>query len=193
MKTKTKLIVALATVVVLLAGFSGVAYAADGAAPGDTLYGLDCALEHVGIGDGGLQERLTEATHLAECGQVEDGLNHAALSIASRLGLGEGSQANAALITAANAVQTTNQGESNEIRARVAEMLRWMATTETQGEEYGQGVTERAREISATCEQNHNGTPDGAPDGTQNQEQEQNGALNQNGELNQNGAAGAAR
>ncbi len=45
-------------VAVTLSG--GLAYAANGAKPGDFLYGLDRALEVIGIGDGGADERLRE-------------------------------------------------------------------------------------------------------------------------------------
>ena len=185
MKKRTKLIVALATVVVLLAGFSGVAYAADGAVPGEVLYGLDCALENVGIGDGGLQERLAEATQLTVQGEVEEGLNHAAVAVANQAGLDEGDQANGSLVAAANAVQATNQGESEQIRSRVAEMLQWMATTHAQAGDFGQGVTERTREIAGACEQNQNGEPEQLQNEEQQQTQEQ--VQNQNGEMNQNG------
>jgi hypothetical protein len=102
------------------------------------------------------------------------------LAIANQAGLDQGGQANAALIAAANSVQTANQGESSDIRNRVAEMIQWMASTQAHGEDYGQGVAERAREICGACEQHQNGQLD------QNQEQEQNGALNQDG-----GARGA--
>jgi len=189
MKMKTKLIVTFGAVVALLAGFSGAAYAANGAAPGDALYGFDCALENVGIGDGGLQERLTEATHLAECGLVDECLSHAALAIRNQAGLDEDGQVNAALIAAANAVQTANQGESAEIRNRVAEMVQWMATAQVQGEDYGQGVTERAEEISGACEKHQEGQLEQNQNREQNQHQEQ----EQNDALNQNGEAGGAR
>jgi hypothetical protein len=42
-KRKTKLTIILASTIAALLTFAGVAYAADGAVPGDTLYGLDCA------------------------------------------------------------------------------------------------------------------------------------------------------
>ena len=51
---------ALATTVLMVGGMTGVAWAADGAAPGDLLYGIDRALEAVGIGAGGSAERLEE-------------------------------------------------------------------------------------------------------------------------------------
>ena len=189
------MVVGFALAVVLC--FAGVAYAADGAVPGDTLYEFDCALEDVGIGDGGLQERLHEATQLAEQGESEQALTHAAEAVADHAGEDQGAgQANAALVGAANAVQATNQGESAQVRARVAEMLRWMATNQAAGPEFGQGVAERAHGISGAVnnpasEHTQNGeleqeqNQNGELDETQNQELEQ----NQNGELhkNQNG------
>ena len=53
---------AFATTVLMVGGMTGVAWAADGAAPGDLLYGIDRALEAVGIWAGGSAERLEELT-----------------------------------------------------------------------------------------------------------------------------------
>lgn len=58
----------------LLVAMSGVAMAADGAAPGDALYGIDRALETIGIGDGGLDERLGEFDFLLHHGEEERAL-----------------------------------------------------------------------------------------------------------------------
>ena len=54
------------TVFVTMSG--GLAYAANGAKPGDLLYGLDRALEAIGIGDGGADERLAESLALVASG-----------------------------------------------------------------------------------------------------------------------------
>ena len=105
----------LAALVLMLAGFGGVAYASNDAAPGDTLYELDLALEKVGIGDGGLRERLQEATKLCERGEVEKGLNHAAEAVRNQAGLDDNGEANGALVAAANAIEAANQGESEQI------------------------------------------------------------------------------
>ena len=71
--------VAFASAVFLvLVGMSpGVAYAADGAKPGDLLYGLDMAFEAVGFDNGGAAERLSEVEALIAAGAVADGLLHA--------------------------------------------------------------------------------------------------------------------
>ena len=55
---------AVAALFVLVTMSSGLAYAANGAGPGDLLYGLDLALETIGIGDGGTDERLAETPAL---------------------------------------------------------------------------------------------------------------------------------
>ncbi len=167
MKRKTKVIAVLTSAVLLVMCATGVAFGANGAVPGDTLYGFDRAVESLGIGNGGLQERLAEATTLAENGDSEQALVHAAEALV-RCGQVEAgaSQADAALIAAANAVQTGNQGESEKTCARVAEMLRWMTTTQASGADLGQGVATRSREISAEANgesqgvgQNQNGGP----------------------------------
>ncbi|OFW67045.1 MAG: hypothetical protein A2Y74_00565 [Actinobacteria bacterium RBG_13_63_9] len=138
---------------VLFSATAGVAHAADGAVPGDTLYGLDCALEDIGIGNGGLQERLREASDLAVRGQSEQGLSHASEAFSTYAGNDKTtSEITAALAAAANAVQTASEGESGEIRARVTEMLQWMATTEATGNEFGQSLAERARRITGSAE-----------------------------------------
>jgi hypothetical protein len=161
----TKLAAVLASAVIAGGTLTGVGVAANNAAPGDGLYGLDCAMESVGLGDGGLQERIQEATKLVEKGEIDKGLNHAAQAIQNQAGQDGNGQAGE-LVAAANAVQnalqTANQGESDQIRAQVAEMLQWMATslaqgnasqTMTQGDQVGQGVTERAREICGVADQ----------------------------------------
>lgn len=62
----------IAASVALLVALSGVAMAADSAAPGDALYGIDRALETIGIGDGGVDERLEEFDVLLEQGNEEE-------------------------------------------------------------------------------------------------------------------------
>ena len=65
-------VMALAASVAVLFALSGVAMAADGAAPGDLLYGIDRAMERIGIGDGGVDERIVEFDTLIERGQHQD-------------------------------------------------------------------------------------------------------------------------
>jgi hypothetical protein len=206
----TKLAVVVTSAVVAAGGLTGVGFAANDAAPGDVLYGLDCAMESVGLGDGGAQERIHEATELVERGEVEQGLNHAAQAAQSQVGLDENGQAMGALTAASNAVRNgthaANQGEASQIQARVAEMLQWMSATMADGggsqsQEFGQGVTERAREITGEADQLRLRTQDQTQTQTQTQTetqdqtqtqsqdhvQEQSGAAyqEQNGEANQ--------
>ena len=63
--------VALAASFALLIAMSGIALAADDAAPGDLLYGIDRAFELIGIGDGGIEERISEFHTLIAHGDDE--------------------------------------------------------------------------------------------------------------------------
>ena len=51
---------AVITSAVMISGMTGVAWASDSAVPGDWNYGIDLALETIGIGAGGAEERLAE-------------------------------------------------------------------------------------------------------------------------------------
>ena len=55
-----------ATSLMMIVGMTGVAWASDSAVPGDWNYGIDRALEAVGIGAGGAKERLQELEALRE-------------------------------------------------------------------------------------------------------------------------------
>jgi len=120
-------------------GMTGVAVASDAAAPGDPLYGIDRALERIGINDGGITERLEEAGTLADHGLTVEALKHAADAVSSR-----SPQAASALEEAAQAVQD-GQGPNLDVAA----MLTWMASTDLTGKQFGQNVAERARALGA--------------------------------------------
>jgi hypothetical protein len=125
--------VAAAMTLVLGSG-AAVAIAADGAAPGDALYGLDRALERVAIGDGGAVERLKEAADLVTAGQLARGLDHAAEVVAASHD-GESGRvsvaASDALHTAAERIRTTvapNGGTtSEEVHTAVADVLTYLS------------------------------------------------------------------
>jgi uncharacterized membrane protein YgcG len=128
---------------VLLTGLAGVAQAADAAAPGDNLYGLDRALEGIGINDGGINERLDEAQALADDGHSAEALAHLANAM-------EHSSPNAANALEAAAERFgLHDDPSQVVRENVADMLEWIAQTDATGREFGQGVAERAHEIGA--------------------------------------------
>ena len=154
----TKLVAVVGSAVVAVGSFSGVAYASNGAAPGDALYGLDCALEAVGFGDGGLEERIDEACKMSENGDVDEALKHVAEAVQEQEGSDEDGEAAAALLAAADAVLAEGSEQSLEVRTKVAEMLRWMATTEAEEKDFGQGVAERARGISGETDLPHGET-----------------------------------
>jgi hypothetical protein len=68
----TRLTMAGAALALVVTMSGGLAYAANGAKPGDLLYGLDRALEGIGIGDGGEGERLSESIVLAQADADSD-------------------------------------------------------------------------------------------------------------------------
>lgn len=120
-------------------GMTGVAVASDAAAPGDPLYGIDRALERIGINDGGITERLEEAATLADHGLAVEALQHAADAVSSK-----SPEAAIALEGAAQAVQD-GQGPNLDVAA----MLTWMASTDLTGKQFGQTVAEQARALGA--------------------------------------------
>ena len=92
-RLRARAVAVAAGVVLTVGGFGGAAYAANGAAPGDTFYGLDRALESVGIGNGGSAERLAEVKELVDHGQTAGGLEHAADIVEGDVGAQEGAAA----------------------------------------------------------------------------------------------------
>jgi hypothetical protein len=151
---------AMAALVLMLSASVGVAYAADASAPGDALHGLDLAMENLGIGNGGLNERLSEAGHLVQKGRVEQGLDAAAEAIASYGGPADiyATQTAEALLAAADTVAASGDPASAAVRAQVAEKLRFMATTDLAGNEFGQAVSDLARGIDSGATGDQAGT-----------------------------------
>ena len=139
---------AAAALVVMLSAFGGLAYAANGAVPGDTLYGLDLALEKVRVGDGGLEERLTEASRLVERGRAQEGLNLAGDSIAGSAAGDQDLLASAEALHAAADSAAGNQGlQSPEDRALVASRLRSIASAELNAKDLGLAVQELTSDL----------------------------------------------
>lgn len=125
--------------VLMVIGLAGVAVASDEAAPGDFLYGIDRALERIGVNNGGVGERLSEASIVADEGDAVEALNHAAEAVSS-----ESPEAADALLSAARTLATS---DGIGAREEVAGMLEWMSTTDATGRAFGQGVAERARQV----------------------------------------------
>ena len=124
----------------LLLGMSGVAVASNSSAPGDTLHGIDMFLENLGLGDGGIRERIAEARALAERGETVGALDHLSISLPGE----EETGAREALKAAASRIGTE---PSAETQTRVHDMVEWMATTDIEGMDFGLGVAERARTL----------------------------------------------
>lgn len=148
-----RLTAALAVAGVAVFGVAGAAAAdeVDGSVSGDALYGLDRALERVGINDGGATERLAEVMVLLERGDVERALATSEEAVDALEGADELDEADAdalaGLLQAAESVMSEGSEQSLERRTQVAEMLRFMAETELTGKDFGQAVSEHARGI----------------------------------------------
>ncbi|HEX6300659.1 MAG TPA: hypothetical protein VF148_09375 [Acidimicrobiia bacterium] len=169
---------ALAAVVIM--GLVGVAEAADAAAPGDTLYGLDRALEQVGIHDGGLEERLGEAQDLAEEGQSTEALAH----LADVLDTTSPNAADA-LEEAAERFGV-HDNPSQAVLDDVSAMLDWMAETGLSGQDFGRGVAERAREIGAAHTENSPATKPDTPANDQSNTGNVDRPVDDDGDINAN-------
>jgi hypothetical protein len=137
--------------IVVLAGITGVAAAADAASPGHGLYGLDRALERIGIGAGSTGERLEEANQLLTEGQTLQALEHAAEAV-------EGAAAaKAALDIAIDRVETAANENSAAVQEKVGALLNYMsenigADSGVDGREFGQGIADIARGIAPASE-----------------------------------------
>lgn len=160
-------------VVLALSGMTGIAAAAsDSAVPGDMLYGIDRALEAVGINDGDVVERIAEAQALFNRGEEADAVAHLADSLAEEAG---GSSAADALLEVAKRLETTESTTNDvEVSAKVAEMLAWMAdakeNAELSGREFGQEIAKKAKEIPEKSGSSNSATGNG-----QNKEKTNNG------------------
>jgi len=133
---------ALATFALLI-GMTGVSLAADAAAPGDLLHGIDLALERVGVGAGGPTERIAEGKKLADGGMPADALDH----VSSALGSEDRRAATALKDAAARLKVEGPDVDVAQADADVAAILEWMSTTDLEGREFGQGVAERANAL----------------------------------------------
>lgn len=151
-------VAAAAAALVIVVGMTGVAVASDLAVPGDPLYGLDRALEAVGIGAGGLPERILEAQVLTGSGQVAEAIDHVAAAIAASAEgepdeafSPEAANAADALRAAATNVQSIEESQSSEVRDAVATMLDEMAefveNPDFDAAAFGRMIAETARSI----------------------------------------------
>jgi len=144
-------VAAMLTTVLLIAGSTGVAVAADTAAPGDRLYWLDRTVENIGIGDGKADERLEEARVLVTEGQPGNALTHVleALDAADD----DVAQARTAIDAAIEDLETAGPAIDEQVTA----LLDYLSENIGQGigadgREFGLGVAELARGITSDDE-----------------------------------------
>lgn len=158
-RLRARLAVVVASMMALLLATAGVGLAANDAVPGDPLYGLDRAMERVGLGNGQAHERLAEAVALAEAGQLGRGLNHAAATVATLPDQAEAMLAEQALSDAAARIL-----EDGKAPTGVSELLSHLASLV--GTDDGQGIATIAQEIRDTVERGGSEAPAGPPTST---------------------------
>jgi hypothetical protein len=113
--------VGAAALLMLVVSSSGLAFAANGAKPGDLLYGLDRAAEVIGIGDGGADERYAEAQALVAAGEMPGGLALAS-EILDRIPGGD--QAKPAVAEAAARLEHEPTGPASQAASQVGALLK---------------------------------------------------------------------
>jgi hypothetical protein len=148
-------------VFLVLVGLSpGLAYAADGAKPGDLLYGLDMAFEAVGFDNGGAAERLSEVEALIAAGAVADGLHHASHLFDGQPGSDE---ARAALTAAAVRLEAAGDSGGSQA-AQVAGLIGYLhrALSSVAGID-AQTVAGMARDLGPPADSGSQADPVGPP------------------------------
>lgn len=151
---------AFAATAAVVLGLSGMAWAADGAAPGDWYYGIDRALEAVGIGAGGAEERLLEVA--ASNGAVTEGSGSdqgPSETAVTRSSPGEITGTERAM----EAVSARGAGSEQSLgtRDRVAGFLKFLTTFEGLS---GQEIAEMAKSQSERPDNEHKPDQPGSPD-----------------------------
>lgn len=152
-----RIAVGAAALFMLIVGTSGLAYAANGAKPGDLLYGLDRAAEVIGIGNGGDAERVAEAQDLAAAGVPGGGLTHAAAV------LGDTPAAVNAINAAAIRLHEGPPGAPAEVAAKVAALLNYIHDTTITGTVDVEKVSDLARQIGGPAAGDAPGNTGSAP------------------------------
>ncbi len=123
-RLRHRLATGAAAMTLVLGSSTGVAIAADGAAPGDSLYGLDRALESVAIGNGGAAERLDEAAKLVAAGHLAAGLQHAADTLAADHA---GEAIRAAALRVASTADADTATSDTEVQTAIGAVLAYLS------------------------------------------------------------------
>ena len=125
--------------------------AADGAAPGDALFGIDRALEKIGIGAGHAEERLDEARTLLSEGEASEALRHATEVLTEEDEGSDVADARDALEDAAVVIEggEPSNSQTQEDVTALLDYIRANRGTDigADGKEFGQGVADRAHDI----------------------------------------------
>jgi hypothetical protein len=160
----TPRLAAVTLAVLMVPATAGAALAADSAIPGDALYRLDRAFEAVGIGAGSTDERLAEAAQLAADGESKAALAHAVLALESDL-QASSSLARPALLSVADQLTATAVDRSGVIALLTYISENLEEGVGVDGEEFGQGVAERAHDIGVDGSENRlDETPGSLPE-----------------------------
>lgn len=157
---------------------TGAVVAADGASPGDVLYGLDRALERVGINDGHAEERMEEAMALVDRGEHSRALEAVEEAIGSLVDDSANASALEALQNASDQIATVRSTElsgfqdTQMFRDQVARLLGIIATEVEDGTvNNGVRIAQAAREFSTTAqgfaESRGRGPDGGVPPGSE--------------------------
>ena len=145
------------------------ALAANGAVPGDALYGLDRGFERVGIGSGSTDERLDEAVVIAAQGRSDEAVGHAIEALSGHSGDSSAMALSALTVASENLVHTQDTGHAAATaNIRVSALLTYIAENigpdrGTDGREFGQGVAQLARDIGGGDDPNGAQDPSVAP------------------------------
>lgn len=136
---------------------AGAAVASDGATPGDLFYGLDRALERVGINSGGAEERIEEAMELVGRGRHRRAMETLQEAIEDLTDDPANATSVEALRKASDQVATVRNSEpsgyqdTQVFRDQVADLLGVIATEMENGKVDGTRISEMARGFSATA------------------------------------------
>jgi hypothetical protein len=119
-----------ATSLMMILGLTGVAWASDSAVPGDWNYGIDRALESMGFGAGGAEERIQELAAIAESGHPR-GAEPASQTGQSPTAAPDGRVVGPEHAAATVAEITQGSQRASDIREAVSALLAYLADTES--------------------------------------------------------------
>jgi hypothetical protein len=123
-------VVGFISMLTLVVGMSGVAWAANSSKPGDSFYSLDRAFEAIGIGNGGAAERFSEIRALFDAGDLSRMLDHVT-HVIPRNAIGTGS-AVVALRAAALSVPDRSTPATTETISAVSKLLDYLSENLTE-------------------------------------------------------------